>query len=88
MMKHKAGVWYPASDPPEENVYNIVLNISGKAGNTTYHHGTLLDSLNGYEDGNFYPWGSRNDNITVHAWYMVPEYPGVYEDPFWKELKA
>lgn len=89
MKKHKEGVWYPVSDPPEENIYNIVLCVSGKwADNITYHHAVILDDENDYEDGRWYIKGFAKENMKVHGWYVVPEYPGVYEDPFWKELKA
>ncbi len=88
-MKHKEGVWYPVSDPPEENIYGIALCVSGKTGrftNITYHHGIILDDNNCYEDGEFYVKGYREKRMTVHGWYMVPEYPGITEDEFWKQL--
>lgn len=87
MKKHKAGVWYPVSDPPEENIYNIVLCVSGKwADNITYHHAVILDDENAYEDGRWYIKGFAQKNMKVHGWYVVPEYPGVYKDPFWELL--
>ena len=87
MKKHKAGVWYPVSDPPEENIYNIVLCVSGKwADNITYHHEVILDDDNFYEDGRWYIKGYAKENMTVHGWYRGPEYPGITEDEFWKQL--
>lgn len=74
--KHAFGVWYPVSDPPECDMYGLVLCISGNRGHfLRYDHATCLDSCNCYEKGKFWPNGTIDPDIEVHAWLKVPTLP-------------
>ncbi len=74
--KHAFGVWYPVTDPPECDMYGLVLCISGnRRGHIRYDHAIHLDSCNAYEDGKFWPSGTIDPDIEVHAWLKVPTLP-------------
>ena len=73
--KHEFGVWYPASDPPECDMGELVLCISKNRGHSRYDHAIHLDSFNCYEKGKFWPSGTIDPDIEVHAWLKVPTLP-------------
>lgn len=71
----KCGVWYPVSDPPEADIYGLAFSVSGKRGNTEYHHGLMLNNCNCYEEGKFLPGGIIDNDLTVEAWLEIPVCP-------------
>lgn len=73
--KHAFGVWYPVSDPPECDMDGLVLCISRNRGHSRYDHAIHLDSFNCYEKGKFWPSGTIDPDIEVHAWLKVPVCP-------------
>ena len=73
--KHSFGVWYPVSDPPEADIYGLAFSVSGKRGNTEYHHGLMLNNCNCYEEGKFWPGGIIDNDLTVEAWLKIPTCP-------------
>ena len=77
--KHKPGIWYPASDPPDRDIYGIALCVSGKRGGDTYHHAIILDDLSCYENGKFWPKGIGAENLIVHGYMIVPDWPEAFE---------
>ena len=72
--KHSFGVWYPISDPPECDMYGIVLCVNGKRGNVRYVHAIYQDNCNCYEEGKFWPGGTIDPNL-VDAWLKLPICP-------------
>ena len=71
----KCGVWYSVSDPPKADTYGLAFCVSGKRGNTVYHHGLMLNNCNCYEEGKFWPGGIIDNDLTVEAWLEFPACP-------------
>ena len=72
--KHSFGVWYPISDPPECDMYGIVLCLNGKRGDVRYVHAVHQDNCNCYKEGKFWPGGTVDPDLTV-AWLKLPACP-------------
>lgn len=72
--KHSFGVWYPISDPPECDMYGIVLCLNGKRGNERYVHAVYQNNCNCYKEGKFWPGGTFDPNMVV-AWLKLPTCP-------------
>ncbi len=74
-MKHKAGVWYPATEAPtDEDGDTFVLCVSGKEGNVGYDYAIIADDDNCYENGKWYIKGIAHRQMAVHGWYKVPDF--------------
>lgn len=75
------GIWYGPDDVPEYDG-DLILCVSGRAGNVTYEYALLGEDC-GYdrEDWKFYMRGLFLDEYfdggyTLHGWMYMPEFRG------------